>query len=270
MSKPLAKTWKRREHFRLREQKRRDECKENGLCPQCKGPWIEPLLKHRVKPEHCRNCQDYYSYRYLKKKNPPDSELLRVIHRVMILSEKQITKPVLIDALSKKAKKHVLDILLERHGSWIKVRQLVGIIKKKPPKLERHLTGNRYSDEELLRVIREVAERFPGKHLTVWDYDSVRKTPSLKTINARFGSWAAACERAGVKTVPRSLMPTQDRYEYLRYKRYLLNNHLKATGRCEQCHKEWIPPITTPGKGAPAYCLNCQERVKEKIDSIKN
>lgn len=70
-----------------------------------------------------------------QEENPPDSELLRVIHRVMILSEKQITKPVLIDALSKKAKKHVLDILLERHGSWIKVRQLVGIIKKNHPNL---------------------------------------------------------------------------------------------------------------------------------------
>lgn len=43
--------------------RKREESINDGKCPQCKGPWVEPET-HKGKPSYCKNCQDYFRNRY--------------------------------------------------------------------------------------------------------------------------------------------------------------------------------------------------------------
>lgn len=58
-------------------------------------------------------------------------------------------------------------------------------------------TLEEYSDESLLSELRRVATEFGGQRLTRERFDSVARVHS-STLHNRFGSWAAALDRAGI------------------------------------------------------------------------
>ncbi|MFE4569973.1 homing endonuclease associated repeat-containing protein [Paenibacillus chitinolyticus] len=192
--------------------------------------------------------------------NIPDDELFKVIHRVMILSENPLTRPLLQKVLTKNNKQHVLDILMKRHKRWAVVRKLAGVKVKSNRKGK-----NVYTEDELLQIIRDVASSFPGKKLTTVDYMSVRKFPAINTIARQFGSWNAACKIAGVHTPgltenkkgrkKSNYLPHAERHK-IRVENY------KAKGLCLMCGNAWIPPVIIPNTKGPGYCFNCQERFR--------
>ncbi|GKS12834.1 hypothetical protein YDYSY3_38340 [Paenibacillus chitinolyticus] len=158
---------------------------------------------------------------------------------------------------------------------WYKSRKdIKSVPQQSQPQKKRKM---KHSDDELLQHLRDVAKQFPDKYLTVWDYVSVRSSPSYQTITTRFGSWAKACERAGVESVPRSDDAEKHRKEYYREyarrKRQELREQAIVTGNCKVCGGEWIPPKLIPGKRKATYCLNCQKRMdgiaKRRKETLK-
>lgn len=81
-----------------------------------------------------------------------------------------------------------------RHfGSWEKAIELAGL----PKRARKCNKLNRYSDEELLEILREVSKEL-GRTPKMTDFRKGHDNmPSAGTFVIRFGSWTAALEKAG-------------------------------------------------------------------------
>jgi len=101
-------------------------------------------------------------------------------------------------------------VAVERFGSWSNAKKEAGLDTDERSSNHR---PQKYSDEDYLELLRKCEEKH-GK-VTQRKFDNDEDLPSSGAVAARFGSWSAAKEEAGVES-DRSKYSTQSLLDQLR------------------------------------------------------
>ena len=154
-----------------------------------------------------------------------DAELLDQLRRCK--EEHGHCTPALFNEMEETAS---ASLVMRRFGSWTEAKQQVGIDEDLA-----HLTGRsrKYTDEDVLRHIRECADRHDGKcTVTLMNQEEDLVAPSVAV--ERFGSWQEAKREAGVLPDERHANSRPREYsddDYLALIRECKEKYGKATQR---------------------------------------
>lgn len=130
-----------------------------------------------------------------------------------------------------------------------KVRMTLGR-KKKELLTKDQPSIQRYSDEELLEILRVSASKVSGI-LSAKAYTKLGVGPTVAVYLARFGSWVEACRKAGVSSgsVPRTYKRRHSEEDMLDYVRSYLAD--PRTSGSADGYDEWQKKVD----GAPSLAL---------------
>lgn len=152
-----------------------------------------------------------------------------------------------------------------RFGSWNAAKEAAGLDTVPEDEVR-----PRYSDEELLEMLQELAEQH-DRPITEHDVKEADDLPALFTFEHRFGSWNSAKEEAGLATRGRGEAgrgPSYSDEELLEQLRELSRQHDGPVTRAVMNDADGYPGTTTYERRFGSW-RRAKEKALEKIDSKK-
>jgi hypothetical protein len=139
-----------------------------------------------------KEAADLETYRKEGNREPySDTQLLQILREI----DSKISGPVTLRKMNDLPDSPSAVTYERRFGSWNKAKKAAGL-----ETIEQDETSVKYSDEELLEMLRSLAKELE-RTVTIRDVEVADDLPNITTFERRFGSWNKAKEAAGLKTI---------------------------------------------------------------------